>query len=274
MLQVEGRGFGRLSNFVQRIIGLGLLLGLLLAAAGNAAAEVPDAGGPPAFPALTGPVVDQAHMLPASVVNSLSQKLEAYADNNGTQLVVVTVPTLNGYPIENYGYQLGRHWGIGQKSKNNGALLIVDAGEKQVRIEVGYGLEGTLTDARSFQIIHNIIVPRFKQGDFAGGIVAGTGAILTVLGDQQHALQRQKIHERSGTGLLMLVIVLFVVLPLFAALAGRGGAGRGGLLAWLALGLLNSGMGRGGFGGGGGGGFGGFSGGGGSFGGGGASGGW
>jgi len=236
--------------------------------------------GMPAFPAFTGPVVDQAHLLPADVFNSLSQQLAAYARNSGTQLVVVTVPTLNGYPIEYYGYQLGRHWGIGQKGKNNGALLIVDAGEKQVRIEVGYGLEGTLTDAQSFNIINNIILPRFKQGDYAGGISAGANAILTVLGNQQQAVKQQQVREHSATGGLMLFIILFALLPLIATIFSRrkGGPGSGsggsgmGWLGWLALGMLSGGMG-GGFGGGGFGG-GGFSGGGGSFGGGGASGGW
>src|SRR6185437_12973832 len=131
---------------------------MLAGACASAAQNSLDAGMPP-FPALTGPVVDEAHLLPEDVLSQLSQKLAAYSRQNGTQLVVVTLPTLNGYPIEYYGYQLGRHWGIGQKGKNNGVLLIVDAGERQVRIEVGYGLEGTLTDAQSFLIIHNVITP-------------------------------------------------------------------------------------------------------------------
>lgn len=239
----------------------------------------------PAFPALTGPVVDDAHLLPANVVASLSQQLAAYARSTGTQLVVVTLPTLKGYPIDMYGYQLGRHWGIGQKGKNNGALLIVDAGEKQMRIEVGYGLEGTLTDAQSFEIIHNIITPQFKQGNYAGGITAGVRAILGVLGHQQQAVREQRVRNRSGTGILMLIIIAIALLPLILAIfsrggrGGPGGSGRGGgmgWLGWMALGMLGGGMMGGGFGGGGfgGGGFGGFSGGGGSFGGGGASGGW
>ncbi|MGH8378600.1 MAG: TPM domain-containing protein [Gammaproteobacteria bacterium] len=256
---------------------------LFAAAPAFAASNAPDAGMPP-FPALTGPVVDTAHLLPADTFNTLSQQLAAYASRTGTQLVVVTLPTLNGYPIDMYGYQLGRHWGIGQKGKNNGTLLIVDAGEKQMRIEVGYGLEGTLTDAQSFEIIHNIITPRFKQGDFAGGIVAGTQAILTVLGNQQEAVQQQKVRNRSGTGFLIFLIIAFALMPLIRAIfskGGRGGPGRPGgsgmgWLGWMALGMLGGSLGRGGFGGGGfgGGGFGGFSGGGGSFGGGGASGGW
>lgn len=249
--------------------------------AGMAAAQT-DTSVPP-FPALTGPVVDTAKLLPADVKAGLSQELAGYAQRTGNQVVVVTLPTLNGYDIADYGYQLGRHWGIGQKDKNNGALLIVDVGERKVRIEVGYGLEGTLTDAISFQIVHSIITPRFKQGDFAGGIEAGTSAILKVLGDKAEAQQQQQTRQRSGTGLLMLLIIGFALWPLIAAIFGGGGrggpgsglGGRSGWLAWMALGML-SGMGgnRGGGGFGGGFGGGGFSGGGGSFGGGGASGGW
>ena len=264
-----------------------LLAALLMLVAGLCAKPVfaaanPLNAGTPAFPVLTGPVVDTAHLLSADAFNSLSQQLAAYAQQTGTQLVVVTVPTLNGYPIDMYGYQLGRHWGIGQKGKNNGALLIVDAGEKQLRIEVGYGLEGTLTDAQSFEIIHNVIAPHFQQGDYAGGITAGVNAILTTLGNQQQAAQQQKVRNRSGTGFLLLLIIAFALIPLIRAIfsrggrGGPGGPGRGGSgmgwLGWMALGMLGGSLGRGG--GFGGGGFGGFSGGGGSFGGGGASGGW
>lgn len=237
-----------------------------------------NAGMPP-FPALTGPVVDDAHLLPAGVFEQLSEKLAAYSQQNGTQLVVVTLPTLNGYPIEDYGYQLGRHWAIGQKGKNNGVLLIVDANERQMRIEVGYGLEGTLTDEQSFLIIHNVIGPRFRRGDYAGGITAGADAILEVLGGHLQAVEQQQVRERGGTGFLMFLVLVFVLLPLLRGMLARGGGGYGrmggGWLGWLLLGMLSGGGGRGGgYGGGGFGGGGGFSGGGGSFGGGGASGGW
>ncbi|MGH8294341.1 MAG: TPM domain-containing protein [Steroidobacteraceae bacterium] len=261
-----------------------LLASLLLVAAIPAAAAAQSSlnAGMPPFPALTGPVVDDAHLLPAGVFQRLSHQLASYSRENGTQLVVLTLPTLNGYPIESYGYQLGRHWGIGQKGKNNGVLLIVDAGEHQVRIEVGYGLEGTLTDAQSFLIIHNVITPRLRRGDYAAGITAGADAILSVLGGHLQAVQQQQLRERSGTGFLMLLILFFALSPLLGAMFGRGrggGPGRhgygGGWLGWMALGMLSGGLGGGFRGGGfGGGGFGGFSGGGGSFGGGGASGGW
>jgi len=262
-----------------------LVLELALATSPPVRAQNALDAGMPAFPALTGPVVDEAHLLAPDVLSRLSQKLTAYSQQNGTQVVVVTLPTLSGYPIEYYGYQLGRHWGIGQKGKNNGVLLIVDSGEKRIRIEVGYGLEGTLTDAQSFLIIHNVIAPRFRRGDYAGGITAGTDAILAVLGGHYQAVQQQQVRERGGTGFLMFLIIVFVFLPLLRAMLGGGGWGSprrmgGGWLGWLLLGMLSGGGGGrrgggwgGGFGGGGGYG-GGFSGGGGSFGGGGASGGW
>lgn len=258
----------------------GLFVLMLFFVVPGYAAQNPLNAGRPAFPALTGPVVDDAHLLPQGVFERLSQQLSAYARTSGTQLVVVTLPTLNGYPIDLYGYQLGRHWGIGEKGKNNGVLLLVDVGEKQVRIDVGYGLEGTLTDAQSFLIIHNVIAPRFKKGEYASGVEAGAEAILNTLGHQHRAIQKQQARQRNGTGLLMLLILLFALWPLLRAIFGRGGRGGrggpggsgGGWLGWLALGMLSGGgFGGGGFGGGG---FGGFSGGGGSFGGGGASGSW
>jgi uncharacterized protein len=224
----------------------------------------------PPFPELTGPVVDQANLLSAGARDALTRKLRAYDDSSGNQLVVVTVDTLNGYPIEDYGYQLGRHWGIGQKGSNTGAVLIVDKDEHQLRIEVGYGLEGTLTDAQSDNIIRNIIVPHLKQNDYDGGITAGVDAILTVLGGQD--LQQHQTRDHSSVLLLMLVVV-FILLRLFTSgfFFPGGFYRRGGWGGWG--GGLGGGFGGGGFGGGGFGG-GGFSGGGGSFGGGGASGRW
>ena len=265
---------GRLSSLL--LLTALMLVALPALGAGHGALDA----GAPVFPALTGPVVDDAHLLPSDVRERLAEKLAAYARGTSTQVVVVTVRSLHGYPIQYFGYRLGRHWGIGQKGKNNGALLIVDADEKQVRIEVGYGLEGTLTDAASFEIIHNIIIPRFKRGDYAGGIVAGTDAILALLGGHAAAVRRAQVYNLSGTGALMTLIALFGVWPLVAGFLFRGRGGRGpgqggsggSWLLWGALGLLSGLGGGGGFGGGGFGG--GFSGGGGSFGGGGASGGW
>ena len=256
------------------------LLCLLLAAPAFAALT---------FPPLTGRVVDDAHVLSPQIQADLTAKLAALEAKNGDQLVVVTLPSLQGDEIEDYGYQLGRAWGIGQKGKNTGAVFIVAPNEKKVRIEVGYGLEPVLTDAVSSVILTGQVLPRFRQGDIPGGVVAGTDAIVDQLGldpqaaaaaaqqataaqAQQQAEPRPAHHEVVGS-IFSFLLFIFVISAFF-----RGGR-RGGGMGWiLPLMFMGGGFGGGrddeggGFGGGGGGG--GFSGGGGSFGGGGASGGW
>jgi len=235
---------------------------------GAPAAFAADASQPP-FPELTGPVVDQAGIIPADTREAIGQKLQAYDQQSGNQLLVVTVQTLDGYPIEYWGYQLGRHWGIGEKGSNTGALLIVDVAEHKLRIEVGYGLEGTLTDALSDDIIRNTIVPKFRQNDFGGGISDGVDRILAVLGGEVQEVQQQRHKDYSSTIFLVIFLVFILLRVIMAGFRPRSGSG------WFWLWLLSSGFGGrrsgGGWGGGGGGGF---SGGGGSFGGGGASGGW
>src|SRR5450830_502192 len=134
------------------------------------------------FPELSGRVVDSAQMIDAPVREALNQQLQAHEKATGEQIVVVTVANLQGATIEDYGYQLGRYWGIGQKDKNNGALLIVARDERKLRIEVGYGLEGRLTDAQSSVIINQVITPAFKTGNFSKGISDGVAAMLVVLG--------------------------------------------------------------------------------------------
>ncbi len=133
------------------------------------------------FPALTGRVVDDAHLLSPNTMAQLTQELADYERKTTNQVVVVTLPSLQGQSIEDFGYQLGRHWGIGQKGKDNGVLLVVAPHERKVRIEVGYGLEGTLTDGASSQIVHDAILPDFKAGHIERGIVDGTESILAVL---------------------------------------------------------------------------------------------
>ena len=224
----------------------------------------------PKFPPLTGPVVDDAHMLSPQAKQTLTRLIIGHQNANTDQVVVVTLPNLQGYSIETYGYQLGRHWGIGQKGKDNGVLLIVAKAERKIRIEVGYGLEGKLTDAISSNIISTVITPAFKKGDFDAGVVNGTKAIIAALGGQ-YKMNKPTAggHHASGFWVILMIIVFFWIFP--SMFGGGGGMGRG--LFW---GFLLGGMMGGGRGGryGGGGGFGGFSGGGGSFGGGGASGGW
>ncbi len=233
----------------------------------------------PTFPPLTGRVVDNANILSPAVEASLTEKLTALETSSGRQLVVVTLPTLQGYEIEDYGYQLGRAWAIGDKKINDGALLIVAPNDRKVRIEVGYGLEGVMTDALSSVIIQTAILPKFKAGDMEGGVVAGADALVQQLSlpdDQARAnatAAASTAREHKSAPPLAFIIFLVVFWVIIASL--RGGRGRGGLagaLPWIILGGL-SGGGRhdsGGWGGGGGG----FSGGGGSFGGGGSSGSW
>jgi len=225
------------------------------------------------FPALSGRVVDNAGLLDAGFAQNLSTRLQAHEDATGNQVVVVTLKDLQGYPIEDFGYQLGRHWGIGQKGKNNGVLLVIAPNERKIRIEVGYGLEGELTDAISSNIISTRIGPAFKRGQFDEGIEAGASAIIDALGGKYEMRKPGKSqHQKIHPGLFFLLVLGVIIFNMFG---GGGGFGRRGLGRYGALG---AGLGAlGGFGGrGGGGGFGGggFGGGGGGFGGGGASGGW
>jgi uncharacterized protein len=129
------------------------------------------------FPPLTGRVVDAAHVLNPQQVAQLTQISEDVEKASTRQLVVATIPDLQDYPIEDYGYKLGRAWGIGQKGANNGIILIVAPKDHEVRIEVGYGLEPIMTDALSDSIIRDTIIPKFKAGDMPGGIIAGAQAI-------------------------------------------------------------------------------------------------
>ncbi|WP_436030361.1 TPM domain-containing protein [Caulobacter sp. LjRoot300] len=240
----------------------------------------------PAFPPLTGRVVDGANILSPAAEAALTSKLENLEKTTGRQLVVATVPGLQGYEIEDYGYQLGRTWGIGQKGTNSGALLIVAPTERKVRIEAGYGLEPILTDALSSVIIQTAILPRFKAGDLEGGVTAGTDAVIAQLAlpdeaAKAKAAQAFQVSDQAERGsgappilaLLVLFIVIVVLSQMFGRRGGRGG-GLGAALPWIILnGLLSGGRGGGGGWSDGGGG-GGFSGGGGSFGGGGSSGSW
>jgi uncharacterized protein len=236
----------------------------------------------PNFPALTGRVVDQANVISPEVRAALDDKLKALDDKSGIQLVVATVSSLEGQEIEPYANQLFREWKLGEQKKNNGVLFLVAPKEHKVRIEVGYGLEGTLTDATSKIIIINAVTPRFKAGDFSGGIARGVDDIITTLTTDASEWQKKpELREKdSGGWIVALVPLLFIGIFIFifvATVRSQGGVGRA-ILFILANIVLSGGRGGGSSFGGGGGGFsgggGGFSGGGGSSGGGGASGSW
>ncbi len=243
------------------------------------------------FPELTGPVVDQANVIPVDAEARLTQKLLALKQQSGRELQIVTLADLQGYDIADYGYQLGRKWGLGSAAKNDAAILIVAPNQRRMRIEVGYGLEGTLTDGLSSLIISKVITPKFKAGDLPGGIEAGTDAIIQQLmlpPDQAQQIAAQadaRPAKRSGINVGTIVwlgfLFLFFILPMLRrARGGRsyGGSGLGQVILWSALDGMSRGGGSsgGGWSGGSDGGGGGSSwgGGGGSFGGGGSSGSW
>ena len=255
-----------------------------------AALLVPGAAQAQTFPALTGPVVDQANILPPETEARLTQKLTALKAQSQREVTVVTLASLEGYEISDYGYRLGRHWGLGDKARNDGAILIVAPNERRVRIEAGYGLEPVLTDGLSSLIISRQIVPKFKAEDYPGGVEAGADAIiqqLTLPADQaQQNVANAEAQIKSSTqeiplGLVIFLIIffLFFVLPMMRRMAGgkryRRGSGIGSVIVWEVLNAAarSASSGGGGWSGGGGGG-GSWGGGGGSFGGGGASGSW
>lgn len=236
------------------------------------------------FPPLSGRVVDQAKLLSPAQAADLDAKLTRLEQQSGRQMVVATVASLENYPIEDYGYRLGRAWGLGDKKANDGLILLIAPNDRKVRIEVGYGLEPLVTDALSSVIIQRQILPRFKAGDMPGGIAAATDALAQLLQlppDQAQAQAEKLVAEsrkdRDGGFPISLIFWIIVILFIFgSSIANRMGGGRryrgggsGPIVIWGG-GSDWGGGGGGGWGGGGGG----FGGGGGSFGGGGSSGSW
>ncbi|KHK00718.1 TPM domain-containing protein [Desulfovibrio sp. TomC] len=278
------------------LAGLGALFAVLALLAATALAL--------GVPRLQGRVNDTARLLSPDAAARLDSQLAAFERTDSTQVVVLTIPSLEGEPLEDYSVKVAQAWGIGQKGKDNGVLLLVSKNDRKVRIEVGYGLEGRLTDALTGRIIDNAIVPAFKAGNFDAGIEAGVKGIIE--GSRGEYTAPPETEKSSGHddnaffGLFILAMILTALLSGMPALARAGifgvalpvlGAFFALPLAMLALllvggvvlGLVGPFLFRGGRGGGGGffiggggtsGGGGGFSGGGGSFGGGGSSGSW
>ncbi|GJM03483.1 MAG: hypothetical protein DHS20C08_19840 [Rhodomicrobium sp.] len=293
---VKGAAVGCLFWLAVFALGCSLIISeaALLRAAGDKSADLINQNDTPidikavtqaqaGFPALTGRVVDAANILSPQDEAELTEILQKLEGRSTDQIVVVTVPSLNGISIDDYGNRLGRHWGIGQAGKDNGVLLIVAPQQRRVRIEVGYGLEGVLPDALAGLIVQRRILPFFKRGDLVGGIKAGVNDIRdTLLGDAEEVKLRSRRTENSIEPWLPFIFLAFWIVPFVYFISSlnrdRRVSGRvpGGVVIlptdfgaahdqWRGPGGFSRNS--GGFGGG-------FSGGGGSFGGGGASGGW
>ncbi len=266
------------------LIGLRNCFAFILGAAMLLSFCVAGAQAEPAYPALSGRVVDQAKILSPAEEDSIEVRLKAVEGQSTDQIVVVTVPSLEGYPIEDYSIGLARHWGIGQAGKDNGVILLVAPRERKVRIEVGRGLEGVLPDAIAGLIIERRILPQFRKGSFAGGILNGVEDIkASLLGNAEEVALRARKPENKIDHYLPFVFLLFWIVPFLYFLSSvnrdRRVSGRvpGGVIIvpghygraedhWSGPGGFHRpSTGRSG---------GGFSGGGGGFGGGGASGGW
>lgn len=225
-------------------------------------------------PEVKAQVNDYANMISPKTEQQINAMLTQLEASDSTQVVVVTVPSLQGDSLEDFSLRVAEAAGIGQKGKDNGALLLVSKGDRKMRIEVGYGLEGRLTDVLSGQIIDNVLTPAFKAGRFDEGFLMATTAMAkAVRGEYKGSGLKRERSGGAGSIFKLVFLALFVPIWMFGSLGRRGGRRSSGILPLLIAGSMMSGSSRssGGFGGGG---FGGFSGGGGGFGGGGASGGW
>ena len=204
-------------RFARPGMAAGLAAALLFSLAALAALD---------FPPLTGRVVDQANIMTPESRSELETKLKDLEDKSGIQLVVATVKSLQGGDIETYANELFRAWKLGQAQKNNGVLLLIAPNEHRVRIEVGYGLEGTLTDALSSVIISSAIVPRFKANDYSGGIERGVDGIISVLNGDTADWQPQpqsllRTDEPGALNTLLPILGFFAVaLILWLIIAG------------------------------------------------------
>ena len=250
------------------VVVVALLLAVTVRAQGN-------------IPANDGWVTDLGEMLTAEQESSLEALMESYRSGTTHEIALLTVADLDGQPIERFALEVGRAWGVGGKEADNGALLVVSREDRKIRIEVGGGLEGNLTDSISGRIIRDVIAPRFKRGDYYEGMHEGILAMHAAIGGDYGPIQRSGGGKSAAGALSGCFSSIVFLIFLFAIMGGGRRRGIGGVLPWIILGSMASGHrgggvsggGLGGGGGFGGGGFGGFGGGGG-FSGGGASGGW
>lgn len=200
-------------------------------------------------PPLTGRVIDLAHVLPPNTVESLTAKLKAHEDTTSNQVTVLVLPSLEEEPLESFSHRVATTWKLGQKGTDNGVLLLVAIKERKIRIEVGYGLEGTLTDARSAQIIRHEIVPRFRAGDVPGGVAAGVAAILkTIEGTYQASNKTAPGLDSDAMGQVVVAVIVGLVVGLGLMRVHRllgpvAGTGLSVLLApWLVPALITGGV--------------------------------
>lgn len=205
---------------MHRLHRFAILLLFLLQCAGASALDVPQ---------LKERVTDLAGLLTADQVSVLDSKLRELESTDSTQVAVLIIPSLEGEALEDYSMRVVEAWKLGQKTQDNGALLFVSMKDRAIRIEVGYGLESNLTDARTYQIIHNDMFPRFREGDFFGGIDAGlTGIAQTVRGIYQAAPQAERRQVRKSGGIFnLLIVMLFPLLWILSATGKWGGAAIG-----------------------------------------------
>lgn len=184
------------------------------------------------YPPLTGRIADQANIIPPSTRSAIETKLKDLEDKSGIQLVVASVDSLGGLDVETYANGLFRAWRLGEAKKNNGVLFLIAPNERKMRIEVGYGLEGTLTDALSKIIIATAVAPKFKAGDYGAGVERGVEGIIEVLsGDSTEWTKRARGPQSTSfdelAPLIFFALFLFIVVWMARSARGRPGAYRG-----------------------------------------------
>ena len=175
----------------------------------------------PKLPPPTGRVVDLADVLSSAQEAALTEQLAAHEARTSNQVVVATLPSLQGYDIERFAVDLHRAWRLGQKDRNNGVLLLVAPNEREVRIEAGYGLEGTLTDALSSDIINSRILPRFRTGDLPGGIASGVDGILSVIEGTYEPIPAPAEDPVQSFAPILLVLGWFALMMIMNSQRGR-----------------------------------------------------
>ena len=169
----------------------------------------------PTYPALSGRIVDAAGVVPETSHSAVESKLIALEDKSGIQIVVASVKSLEGYDVESYANGLFRAWKLGEAKKNNGVLFLIAPNDRKMRIEVGYGLEGALTDALSKVILTTAVAPRFKVGDFGGGVERGVDAIIEVLSGDAGEWTKRATAGARGEDTQFDKLVPFIILALF-----------------------------------------------------------